>query len=249
MHAFMKRNIFLLSSISLLFLVLEIMTSWQTLIMTGVGFALLILAMLAPKPFIRQIGIAIALFLIVLSVSLTRSIWLLVLAFVLVLIVFRTNEGNELIVWGESLVHPFDSRQSYHGLQVIAPQNQQRTLLKQQGIIESMDMKQTEYEWDDINLVYFGGDSIIDLGNTLLPEQECIIMIRKCFGRTRIIVPNDIGIRLNISAISGKVLFEANEYELVGENFRWETSGYLQANRKLRIILSVGFGNVEVIVL
>ncbi|MCW6677326.1 cell wall-active antibiotics response protein LiaF [Aerococcaceae bacterium NML180378] len=249
MRTFVKRNIFLLCSVSLLFLILEIVTSWQALIMTGIGFVILILAMLVQKPFLRQVGIALALFLIVLSLSLTRSIWLLLLAFLLVLIVFRTNEGNEFIVWGESLVHPFDSRQKYHGLQLVTPQSQQRTLLKQQGLIESMDMQQSHYEWDDINLVYFGGDSIIDLGNTLLPEQECIVMIRKGFGRTRIIVPNDIGIRLNISAISGKVMFEANEYTLVGENFRWETSGYLQANRKLRVILSVGFGNVEVILL
>lgn len=74
-------------------------------------------------------------------------------------------------------------------------------------------------------------------------------MIRKVFGRTRIIVPNDIGLHLNISSISGRVMFESQEYPLVGENFRWESPAYSKSIRQLKIILSVGFGEVEVIVL
>ena len=35
------------------------------------------------------------------------------------------------------------------------------------------------YEWDDINIDLISGDTIIDLGNTLLPKEDNIIIIRK----------------------------------------------------------------------
>lgn len=44
------------------------------------------------------------------------------------------------------------------------------------------------YEWDDINFTIISGDTIIDLGNTLLPKTDNVIMIRKGFGRTRVLV-------------------------------------------------------------
>ena len=249
MEPLIKRNIFLLCFTSILFLVLELMTTWQTAIISGIGFALLISTMIFKRPFIRQIFVIISLFLIVLSTSLTRSIWLFLLSFILVLIIFKVNQGNEFIVWGESLLHPFDSRQKYHGIKLVSPQSQQRTLLKQKGIVEAMEEASDFLEWNDINLVYFGGDSIVDLGNTILPERESIIVIRKVFGRTRIIVPNDIGLHLNVSAISGRVIFESQVYPLVGENFRWESPAYSKSVRQLKFILSVSFGEFEVIVL
>lgn len=89
MEPMIKRNIFLLCFTSVIFLILELMTTWQTTVISGIGFALLISTMIFKRPFIRQIVAIISFFLIVLSTSLTRSIWLFLLSFILVLIILK----------------------------------------------------------------------------------------------------------------------------------------------------------------
>lgn len=47
-------------------------------------------------------------------------------------------------------------------------------------------------------MAILAGDTIVDLGNTLLPKEDSIVIVRKGFGRTRILVPYGIGILLNM---------------------------------------------------
>lgn len=70
------------------------------------------------------------------------------------------------------------------------------------------------YEWNDINISVLSGDTIIDLGNTLLPKEDNVVIVRKGFGKTRIIVPTGIGIMLEHSAMIGEVSFEGEHYQL-----------------------------------
>lgn len=76
-----------------------------------------------------------------------------------------------------------------------------------------------------------------------------MVVIQKMYGRIRIIVPIEVGISLNVSAVSGKVIFEQESYPLTGENFQWMSPEYLNSPRQLRFVISVAFGDVEVIVL
>ena len=173
----------------------------------------------------------------------------MVLAIVLLIILYRTPEGNEFFFFGESMLHPFQTKEQYHGIQLVRPQSGQRTLLKSQSMFDSRDENKNIYEWDDINLVYFGGNTIIDLGNTILPSGENIVMIRKVFGRTRVIIPKGLGLRLNVSAISGQVVFESQQYLLRGDNFQWTSPGYSEADRKLKVLITLVTGDIEVILL
>ncbi|MDO4432804.1 MAG: cell wall-active antibiotics response protein LiaF [Aerococcaceae bacterium] len=249
MKRFIKRNSWLILGIVLLFVVLEVFTSWQNLTFIGAGFVAFVCSFFVTKRGMRHFFSVLSLFFVLVSVLLTRSMLLLVIAIILLAIIFRTNEGNEWIVWGESILKPFAQPTHYHGIQIIQPQSQQRTLLQQQSLYDIMANTSDTYGFDDINLVYFAGSSIIDLGNTLLPEQETVIVIRKMFGRTRLVIPHDVGLSLNMSAISGKMVFEAQTYELLGENFRWKSPNYTQVSRKIRLVISIGFGDVEVILL
>ncbi|MGC3124522.1 cell wall-active antibiotics response protein LiaF, partial [Enterococcus faecalis] len=70
------------------------------------------------------------------------------------------------------------------------------------------------YESDDINIDLISGDTIIDLGNTLLPKVDNIIIIRKGFGRTRILVPLGVAFLLEHSTFYGTVRFEEEKYQL-----------------------------------
>lgn len=103
------------------------------------------------------------------------------------------------------------------------------------------------YEWDDINFSIFMGDTIIDLGNTILPKNESYIVIRKGFGKTRILVPNGIGIMIEHSAIKGKIAFEEKHYILDNESIKMYSNQYEDQARKLKIITNVLVGDLEVI--
>jgi len=103
------------------------------------------------------------------------------------------------------------------------------------------------YEWDDINFSIFMGDTIIDLGNTILPKNESYIVIRKGFGKTRILVPTGIGIMIEHSAIKGKIAFEEQQYVLENESVKMYSKHYEDQARTLKIITNVLVGDLEVI--
>lgn len=103
------------------------------------------------------------------------------------------------------------------------------------------------FEWDDINFTIFAGDTIVDLGNTLLPKDESFIVIRKGFGKTRIIVPVDVGIMIEHSALRGKVNFEGEVFGLKNESVKLYSSHYEQSSRKIKIITNILVGDLEVI--
>ncbi|MGX7058332.1 cell wall-active antibiotics response protein LiaF [Vagococcus humatus] len=103
------------------------------------------------------------------------------------------------------------------------------------------------YEWDDINFTIFSGDTIVDLGNTLLPRQDNVIMIRKGFGRTRILVPVGVGVVLEHSALLGNVIFEEEFFRLKNESLKVYSQDYDYNERRIRIITSTLVGDVEVV--
>lgn len=118
---------------------------------------------------------------------------------------------------------------------------------KKQDWLGHQTIGQSIFEWDDINLLVLMGDTIVDLGNTFLPKSESYIVIRKGFGKTRILVPSGIGIMIEHSTIKGKILFEAEELSLVNESVKIYSKDYDNHTRKLKIITSVGVGDLEVI--
>ncbi|AQP53065.1 hypothetical protein CBF34_02885 [Vagococcus penaei] len=103
------------------------------------------------------------------------------------------------------------------------------------------------YEWNDINIAVVSGDTIIDFGNTLLPKDDNIVIVRKGFGRTRLLVPTGIGIVVEHSTMIGNLSFDGEEYSLTNESIKLYSSDYDNATRRLKVITNSLFGDVEVI--
>ena len=103
------------------------------------------------------------------------------------------------------------------------------------------------YEWNDINLSVISGDTIIDLGNTLLPKEDNVVIVRKGFGRTRILVPTGIGVMLEHSTMIGVVKFEMEHFQLKNESVKLYSNDYDSAARRLKIVTNTLFGDIEVI--
>ena len=103
------------------------------------------------------------------------------------------------------------------------------------------------YEWNDINMSIIYGDTIIDLGNTLLPKEDNVVIVRKGFGKTRILVPTGIGVMLEHSAMIGEAQFENEHYRLKNESIKVFSNEYDEATRKLKIVTNTLLGDIEVI--
>ena len=247
--AYLKNHIFQLMLFVLLGVLFEVLGHWVSLVLFVVCLATLVASSYMKGYLGRLVCFVVALFSFIVAIFLTQSVWLFFVVLSLFYYLFKGKEGNEFIVFGESLIHPFTRKQDYHGIQLVQPQSGQRSLLKRQSLIEALERNSNVYEWNDINIVYFGGNSIIDCGNTLLPQGTSTVVIRKIFGKTRLIVPRDVGLKLNISQISGAINFDSQRYRLLGENFLWATPAYDSMPRQLNVMISVAFGEVEVIIL
>lgn len=103
------------------------------------------------------------------------------------------------------------------------------------------------YEWDDINLTVFSGDTIIDLGNTILPKNDSVVLVRKGFGRTRILVPAGISVSVEHATFYGDLSFEDEAYHLKNEAIKLYSNDYDANDRRLKVVVSALVGDVEVI--
>ncbi|MCL1632032.1 cell wall-active antibiotics response protein LiaF [Sporolactobacillus sp. CPB3-1] len=104
------------------------------------------------------------------------------------------------------------------------------------------------YEWKDINIQTGAGDTIIDLGQTILPKKESIIFIRQLVGRVRILVPYGVEISLHYSVVLGQIdFFDHHEGQLIHESRVLQTGGYDQADQKVKIMISALTGSLEVL--
>lgn len=103
------------------------------------------------------------------------------------------------------------------------------------------------YEWDDINIDLISGDTIIDLGNTILPKDDNIVIVRKGFGRTRILVPYGIGLVVEHAALYGSISFDGEIHALHNESIKLYSEDYDQTSRRLKILTNTFVGDTEVI--
>lgn len=105
------------------------------------------------------------------------------------------------------------------------------------------------YSWEDINYTKILGNTVVDLGNTLLPKQLNIILIRKGVGHTKIIIPEGIAVSLDVSILVGKITIEKEEQTMLNETFKWYSENYQMSDRKIKLVANVLLGELEVIFL
>ncbi len=105
------------------------------------------------------------------------------------------------------------------------------------------------YSWSDINFTKTIGNTIFDLGNTILPKDQNIILIRKGFGNTKILVPEEVSISLDVSILAGGLKIGEEEISMKNETFKWQSERYETNARKVKLVANVIIGEVEVVFL
>ena len=179
----MKNNRF----ISILFIIavgmcltgFQLFTNAHLLYLFVLGIIFVGIAVQLKNRFIRTNGLFFGILMILLAVFSTWGIWLAGS----ILIVYGLSYGRKLIkkyfsdgsewIW---------KKKRYVSVKLEEPSERFDT--QRQEWIGVQKIGKDTFEWDDINISQFMGDTIIDLGNTVLPNEQNTIMIRKGMGRS-----------------------------------------------------------------
>lgn len=104
-----------------------------------------------------------------------------------------------------------------------------------------------DYSFDDINIIRVSGSDTIDLSKVIVQNQDNVVVIRKVYGPTQILVPIDVAVSLDVSAIYGSVTyFNFPIYDLRNETIKLSQPEDKNLLKSVKIIISVIAGSVEV---
>lgn len=97
-------------------------------------------------------------------------------------------------------------------------------------------------------MVRLTGSDTIDLSNVIVTGKDNVVIIRKVFGPTKILVPIDVSVKLNVSAIYGSVrYFDFEEYDLRNESLKLWHPKDEECLKAVKVIVNVLAGDVEVV--
>lgn len=103
------------------------------------------------------------------------------------------------------------------------------------------------YEWEDVNFTKLFGNTVIDIGNTILPKGENVILIQQIAGKTKILVPKEADVSMNIAMLAGNLVIGEDELLLRNEKIMWSNEAYQASSRKLKVVINQLLGEVQVI--
>lgn len=104
------------------------------------------------------------------------------------------------------------------------------------------------YGYEDLNLIRLFGNDIIDLDEAALVGRDNILVIRKTFGRTKIVVPIDVEVSLSAASLYGRVHFLGLSYwDLRNENLSITSPDYRESHKRVKVVVNCLFGDVEVV--
>jgi lia operon protein LiaF len=118
--------------------------------------------------------------------------------------------------------------------------------LFQQRIFGDQKTSDTAYGWRDVNIHGGFGDRLIDLSNTVLPDQA-VISIRHFVGNIKIDVPYEVEVCILHSAVFGRAnILGEHHLKLVNQSISYQTENYLNEKPCVKIITSIFSGDIEV---
>lgn len=112
---------------------------------------------------------------------------------------------------------------------------------------EDQRTDETSYEWRDVNIHGFYGDKLIDLSQTVLPNDTAVISIRHAIGNIEIYVPYEVEVSIHHSSVFGRAhIFGEHHGRLMNKSLLYQTTNYDDTYPRVKIITSVFSGDIEV---
>lgn len=103
------------------------------------------------------------------------------------------------------------------------------------------------YQWRDVNIHGAFGDRVIDLSNTVLPNDTAVISIRHLVGNIEIHVPYDVEVSIHHSSVIGRAHIFGNYHDrMMNQTLLYQTKNYDTSFPRVKIIIAIFSGDVEV---
>lgn len=104
------------------------------------------------------------------------------------------------------------------------------------------------YKFRDVNIHSFYGDKIIDLGNTILPDDVAVISIRQLVGNIIIYIPYDVEVSIHHNSVFGRAqIFGEFSGSLINKSLHYETERYSEnVLPRVKVITALISGDIEV---
>lgn len=110
------------------------------------------------------------------------------------------------------------------------------------------DHSQHQSGFEDLNIIRLFGNDIIDLDESVVLDRDNIVVIRKTFGRTKVIVPIDVEVSLTAASLYGQVRFLGlSSWDLRNEQLAVSSPNYKDSHKRVKIVVNCLFGDVEVV--
>ncbi|KLK96332.1 hypothetical protein VN91_1457 [Lactococcus lactis subsp. lactis] len=90
-------------------------------------------------------------------------------------------------------------------------------------------------------------NDIIDLDDVTFKPSGNTLSIKKMTGNTKIIVPEDVGVSLDLTTNAGLVKIFNEAAQINAGNVRYFSENLDQAEKRIKINIRVDSGNIEVI--
>lgn len=88
---------------------------------------------------------------------------------------------------------------------------------------------------------------LLDLSNTVLPNDTAVISIRHVIGNIEIYVPYEVEVSIHHSSVFGKAhILGKHHLKLMNKSIHYQTANYDTAYPRVKIITSLFSGDIEV---
>ncbi|EKB57990.1 cell wall-active antibiotics response protein LiaF [Falseniella ignava] len=242
-----RRNVLIAVILSLLLLFYQLVHNLPGLTAVTVGLLIIMGTLFIKKSLLIIVVRYLSLLMIFVGLFLVPSFWAMLVVLLIFYLSFRSEEGHLLMNLSDAFILSPQRPQIYQGVVLKEPIISQQQTIDKRSVQELYGSDSQDYAWDDINIVYFGGSQMIDFGNTVIPNREITVIIRKVLGRTRVVIPKDIALKIHLSSVVGEVDFQSERYELMAESLKWQSENYTEKTPRINLMISQVFGNIEVI--
>lgn len=105
---------------------------------------------------------------------------------------------------------------------------------------------ESSYEWQDVNIQGMFGDRVLDLSNTVLPDDS-FISIRHLIGNIEIYVPYEVEVSIHHNSLLGRAnILGQYHMRLLNHQLSYQTTHYHSDKPRVKVITSLVSGNIEV---
>src|SRR5699024_7992339 len=108
-------------------------------------------------------------------------------------------------------------------------------------------MYEDEFKWHNINIFSGIVDKVIDLSQTIIPDDTAVVSIRHGIGNITIYITYDTEFMIHHTAIFGRAYIVNKPHEqLLNQQLSYQTENYAPAKTRVTLVTSMSSGNVEV---